>query len=71
MAGLVTGGDILRTLRGRELGEALLLPAVMLRHERDRFLDDMTPEELEAALGVPVRFVENDGFALLDALLGR
>ena len=71
VAGLVTGGDILRTLRGRELGEALLLPAVMLRHERDRFLDDMTPEELEAALGVPVRFVENDGFALLDALLGR
>ena len=70
VAGLVTGSDILHTLQGRDLGEELLFPSVMLRHERDCFLDDRTPEELEKAFGIPVRAVDNDGFELLDALLG-
>ena len=70
VAGLLTGQDLSAQLRGRELGEELLLPAVTLRHERDRFLDDVTIEQLEAALGVPVRLVENSGEALLAALCG-
>ena len=71
MAGLVTGGDLAAQLGGLDLGEELLLPASMLRHQRDLFLDGMTVEELSAALSVPVRLVENDGFQLLDAMLGR
>ena len=42
----------------------------MLRHEQDKFLDDVTPQQVEEALGVPVVPLENDGFALLDAMLG-
>ncbi len=71
VAGLLTGKDLVGQLRGRELGAELLLPAVTLRHERDRFLDDVTIGELEAALGVPVRPVENSGGALLAALCGE
>ena len=71
VAGLITGTDLVKQLKGRDLGEELLLPANMLRHETDKFLDDMTLEELSSQLGVPVRPVENDGFQLLDALLGR
>lgn len=67
VAGLITGGDLVRQLRGRDLGERLLLPEVMLRAERDRFLDDMTTDELEAALGVPVVFCENTACAILRA----
>ncbi|MEG1887487.1 MAG: DUF512 domain-containing protein [Oscillospiraceae bacterium] len=70
VAGLVTGGDIIATLRGKNLGEELLLPAVMLRRERDKFLDDITIEELESELGVSVRVTENDGYDLIEALLG-
>ncbi len=62
VAGLVTGGDLLAQLREQPLGERLLLPSVMLRHEQDRFLDDMTKEELSEKLGV--RIVIDDGSAM-------
>lgn len=71
VAGLVTAGDIIRQLSGRALGERLLFPAVMLRREGDRFLDDVTVEALSAALGVPASPVDNDGWALYDAMTGR
>lgn len=71
VAGLLTGGDILSQLKGKELGETLLLPQVTLRAGTDVFLDDLTVGELSRALGVPVRMVENDGAALLDAMLSR
>ena len=71
VAGLVTGGDILRQLQGQPLlGETILLPACMLRHEQDCFLDDTTPQQLEEALGRPVKVVEVDGWELADCLLG-
>lgn len=70
VAGLVTGGDIIRQLQGRELGDALLIPSVMLRREGDIFLDDISVEDLSGALSIPVIPVKNDGYELLDAVLG-
>ncbi|SBO44785.1 TIGR03279 family radical SAM protein [Cyanobium sp. NIES-981] len=54
VTGLLTGSDLLHGLRGQDLGEALLLPAVMLRQGEPVFLDDMTLEQLQSALPVPV-----------------
>lgn len=71
VAGLVTGQDIIRQLKGEELGEALYIPSVMLRHEQDRFLDDLVPADLERELGVPVCTVDNDGYEFLGALMGE
>ena len=70
VAGLVSGGDILAQLKGKELGRKLLIPAVMLRHGGDLFLYDVSLEQLSEELGVPVIPVPNDGGALLDAMLG-
>jgi putative radical SAM enzyme (TIGR03279 family) len=70
VAGLVTGRDIIAHLQGRALGDALLFPASMLRHDGDLFLDDRTPDDLEKALGLPCIPVAVDGYALVDALLG-
>ena len=70
VAGLLTGGDVVEQLKGRELGDELLFPAVMLRADGDVFLDDMTPAELSERLGVPVCPSENDGAKLIAALLG-
>ncbi len=71
VAGLLTGRDIAAQLTGRDLGDALLLPAVTLRAEGDLFLDDMTPAALSETLGgIPLRFVKNDGAAFVAALLG-
>lgn len=71
VAGLVTGGDLIRQLRGKPLGEELLIPASMLRHEGDLFLDDVSLADVERELQVPVRPVPNDGYALMAALAGR
>ena len=61
VAGLITGGDLLRTLKGCDLGERLLLPAVMLREFGDVFLDNMTVGELSAALETPIEIMPPDG----------
>ena len=61
MTGLLTGQDLLEKLLGKELGDGILLPAMMLKHEDTYFLDDMTVEELAHKLDteiIPVRGVE-------------
>ena len=71
VAGLVTGSDIINQLKGEDLGEELLIPALMLRHENDMFLDNVTVEELEKSLGVRVIVTENDGYMFVDKILGN
>ena len=70
VTGLVTGGDLIRQLKGRELGERLFISQNMLRREEQDFLDDVTLEQASGALGVPVYPIEQDGFALWDAMSG-
>lgn len=69
VAGLVCGQDLIAQLKGKELGSELLIPSTMLRHEQDRFLDDVTREEVEEALSVRLTTTENDGFDLLEKIL--
>lgn len=69
VSGLVTGGDILEQLKDKDLGDALLIPSSMLRHENDLFLDDMHIDTLSKELGVPVIPVNNDGYELIETIL--
>ena len=55
VTGLLTGADLIEGLRGRDLGERLLLPRLMLRQGESVFLDDMTLEQLQAQLPVPIQ----------------
>ena len=71
VTGLITGRDLIRQLTGRPLGERLLIARNMLRHGETVFLDDITVEGLEHALGVPVRIVEQDGADLARAICGE
>ena len=71
VAGLLTGGDILEQLRGKDLGDALLIPSSMLRHENDLFLDDMHIDTLSKELNIPVIPVNNDGYELVEKIIGR
>ena len=57
VTGLLTGSDLLEGLEGRDLGDCLLLPRVMLRQGEDVFLDDRTLAELRQALPVPVHLL--------------
>ena len=68
VAGLVTATDIINQLKGKQLGEYLILPDVMLRHETDRFLDDLTVSDIEKALGITVLVCKADGQGLFETI---
>ena len=70
VAGLVTGGDLIGQLRGKDLGKRLLIPNNMLRHGERVFLDDVSLDDVERELGVPVIPTAQDGYELLDAICG-
>ncbi len=53
VTGLLTGQDILAALSGKDLGEGILLPSLMLKHGDTRFLDDLTVEEISNRLNIP------------------
>lgn len=69
VTGLITAQDIIAQLKGKELGDALLISKSMLMRDSDIFLDDLRIPDVEKALGVSVRPVDNEGFELLDAIL--
>ncbi len=70
VTGLITGGDMINQLRGKELGERLIISQNMLRHPEMDFLDDVTIAQAEKELGVRIVPVRQDGFELLDAMFG-
>lgn len=71
VAGLITATDIAEQLAGKQLGEELLIPSVMLRQEGDMFLDSVTVDELSERLNVKITPVGNDGYELVGAILGE
>lgn len=54
VTGLLTGQDLLANLTGKDLGAAILLPSLMLKHEDTRFLDDLTVAEVSQGLNTPI-----------------
>ena len=42
----------------------------MLRRDSYVFLDDLTVSDVEKALNVKIKAINNDGYELLDAILG-
>ncbi len=54
VTGLLTGEDLLQGLQGRDLGDGILLPSLILKHEDTLFLDDRSVAELESRLETPI-----------------
>lgn len=70
VSGLITGQDLISQLKGKSLGEKLLLPCNMLRIEEQDFLDDVTIQDVKDALQVSVDIVKSSGQDFIDAVLG-
>ena len=68
VTGLLTGADLLRALKGQDLGDRLLLPQCMFRSGEEVLLDDVTKEELERALQVRCVILGSSGQDLVDAV---
>ena len=69
VAGLITGGDLMRQLKGKNLGEKFLIPCSMLKNDENVFLDDVTVEELSKELNVEIVIVDEGGADLVSAVL--
>lgn len=70
VSGLVTAGDIIRTLSGEPKYDELFIPDCMLRDGEDIFLDNITLCELEEKLNMKITPVYNDGYVFIEKILG-
>ena len=69
VSGLVTGGDLISQLKGKNIGERLIIPSSMLRFENDLFLDDVSTDDVERELNVELVAVNNNGADLVKAII--
>jgi putative radical SAM enzyme (TIGR03279 family) len=68
VAGLLTGQDISAALRSVDMGDVVLVPDVAFRDGRV-LLDDMTLDDLQECVGVPVRVAAATPHGIVEALL--
>lgn len=71
VAGLITGGDLIAQLPGRLCGTRVLISENMLRDGGDVFLDDLTPAQVEEAVGAALVPVRIDGADLLEKIFNE
>ncbi len=69
VSGLLTGHDIIKQLKGKDLGDELFLPENLLRSGEDYLLDDVRIGDIERELGVNVGISKCDGHELVSLLL--
>ncbi|HBM81342.1 MAG: DUF512 domain-containing protein [Clostridiales bacterium] len=61
VAGLLTGRDIVRQLKGKPLGEKLIIPSNVFKSGENVLLDDMTLDELKISLNTDIDICGFDG----------
>ena len=71
VTGLLVGRDIIDQLKGKELGDDLLLPANTLKFGEDIFLDDVSLDELKEVLQTTPIIVKSNGKDFIDKVLGE
>ena len=69
VAGLVTGQDIISQLKGKDLGECILIPECMMKADEEIFLDNITISDLGGTLQVNTHIVKSNGLDLVNFIL--
>ncbi|MBO8463662.1 MAG: DUF512 domain-containing protein [Firmicutes bacterium] len=70
VTGLMTAGDMIEQLKEQALGNTLLLPENVLKADEPIFLDDITLEEFQKTLQVPVNIVQSNGQDFIEKVIG-
>ncbi|MCX7614923.1 MAG: DUF512 domain-containing protein [Clostridiales bacterium] len=68
VTGLVTGSDILEEFNQSKPLYRVLVPACMLRYDRDMFLDSVTVDTLQESIKVPLEIIETDGNTFFESI---
>ena len=71
VTGLITGEDIIKQLKGKPLGNRLLICRCTLKANTELFLDDKTVGDIETELGVKIQIVENIGEDFIKKVLNK
>lgn len=71
VAGLLTGRDLINTLKKGRVYENLIMPRNMFRAGEDTMLDDITIEEIERILATKVLVVDYTGEDLVEKINGK
>jgi putative radical SAM enzyme (TIGR03279 family) len=69
VTGLLTGYDLINALRGKDLGDGLLVPSLMLKHGTTQFLDDRAIAEVAAELNTQIYVVGGSPADLIQTCL--
>ncbi len=69
VAGLLTGEDIIRQLKGKDLGQHLLIPSSMMKADEQIFLDNVKVSDLDRTLQVNTHIVKSNGLDLVNFIL--
>ena len=71
VAGLVSGKDVISSLKGEDLPEKLIMPKVMFKSGTEIMLDDIQKEELTLTLKREIEISEVDGYAFVESIIGK
>lgn len=71
VTGLLTGNDIIAQLKGKDLGDELLISSSMLRSGEEVFLDDVTLKQLSKSLNIKITPVLNSGKEFVESIIGK
>lgn len=69
VTGLLTATDIMEQLSGLELGDWVVLPSVVLKADEDIFLDDISLEDVQRTLQVPIHIVKSNGMGFVQSVV--
>ena len=69
VTGLITGGDLIDELKGKELGDYLVLDRKMLKDDEYIFLDDVKLEDVKKALNTKVVLSPSLGEGFIRAVI--
>ncbi|MEA4962014.1 DUF512 domain-containing protein [Lutispora sp.] len=69
VSGLITGGDIISQLEGKNISGSVFIPDNMLRSGETVFLDDITVKDIEERLGIKIIICKQDGRDLVSNIV--
>lgn len=69
VTGLITGGDLIKGLKDKEIGEYLVIDQKMLKDDADIFLDNLSLEEVKKELSIEIVKCESLGSGFIKAII--
>ena len=71
VTGLVVGSDIINQVKGKDLGEYIVIPEVMLKEDDDIFLDDTKLVEVAEALNTNIVVSSGSARGFIEAIIEK